>query len=74
MVSNFTYLFESSMTVYKMDKRKSFVFPQTVWKLLLSKDQHSGAHKLTNQNGHWYGAARFSWLEDNDLRHDIACF
>ena len=29
--------------------------------------------KLTNQNGHWHGDARFLWLEDNEfsllLRH-----
>ena len=25
------------------------------------------AQKLTNQNSHWHGDARFSWPEDNDL-------
>ena len=50
-----------------MDKRKSIVFLRQYRNLLLSKEEGSGAQKLTSQNGHWHDDARFSWLPDNDL-------
>ena len=45
--------------IHRMDKRKPFVFARQYRNTFLEG--------LTNQNGHWHGDARFSWLEDNDL-------
>ena len=54
---------------HRMDKRKSFVFAKQ-YRNYFSRRINAGAQKLTNQNGHWHGDARFSWLEDNDLPLD----
>ena len=49
-----------------MDKPKFLYFPDSI-EFFLSKEQRSGAQKLTNHNGHWHDDSRFSRLLDNDL-------
>ena len=48
---------------YRMDKRKSFIFPRQYRNSFLT---HC-CQKLTNQNNNWHGDTQFSWLKDNDL-------
>ena len=50
-----------------MDERKSFVFPRQERNCFSRRINATAAQKLTNQNRHCHGDARFSWPKDNDL-------
>ena len=53
-----------------MDKRKSFVFARRQYRITSLEGLMLWCPEINNQNGHWHGDARFSWLQDNDLPLD----